>query len=132
MEENKEGFSYSYSAKEQDELKRIREKYAPPAEDKMQRLIKLDKSVGKKATAWAIAIGVIGAIIMGIGMSITMTDMGSYFFSSDELALTVGIIVGIVGMAIAACAYPIYTGIVKSERKRIAPEIIRITDELMK
>ena len=43
MENNNEnkGFQYTYSAKEQAELKRIREKYTPPteAEDKMERLI---------------------------------------------------------------------------------------------
>ncbi len=131
MEENKNTFSYSYSAKEQEELKRIREKYVSPKEDKMQTLIRLDKSVTQKATAWSIVVGVIGTLIMGAGMSIAMTTLADRFVS-ELVAMIVGIAVGIVGLAIAACAYPIYCGITKRERERIAPEILRLTDELMK
>lgn len=49
MEENKEVFSYTYSASQQAEIKGIREKYMPPTEeDKMERLRRLDRSVTKK------------------------------------------------------------------------------------
>ena len=67
--ENKE-FSYTYSAKEQAELKRIREKYTPPTEteDKMERLRRLDAGVTQKAQVLSLVFGVVGALILGLGM----------------------------------------------------------------
>ena len=131
-EEN--GFVYNYSTKEQAEVKRIREKYtsAPKAEDKMAYLRKLDASVTRTAQIVALIFGIVGAIILGFGMSIIMTDLSEFMGLSNDMAMIVGIIIGIVGGALASIAYPIYNVIVKRKRKKIAPEIIRLTDELMK
>lgn len=131
-EEN--GFVYNYSAKEQAEVKRIREKYmsAPKAEDKMAYLRKLDASVTRTAQIVALIFGIVGAIILGLGMSIIMTDLSEFMGLSNDMAMIVGIIIGIFGGALASVAYPIYNVIVKRKRKKIAPEIIRLTDELMK
>ena len=131
-EEN--GFVYNYSAKEQAEVKRIREKYmsAPKAEDKMAYLRKLDASVTRTAQIVALIFGIVGAIILGLGMSIIMTDLSEFMGLSNDMAMIVGIIIGIVGGALVSVAYPIYNVIVKRKRKKIAPEIIRLTDELMK
>ena len=136
MENNNEnkGFQYTYSAKEQAELKRIREKYTPSteAEDKMERLRKLDAGVTQKAQIVALVFGVIGALILGIGMSLCMSDFAEILGSYREMALIIGIPIGLFGGVLAALAYPMYNLIVKRERKKIAPEIIRLTDELMK
>lgn len=45
--ENHEAFQYTYSAKEQQEIKNIRQKYETPqqAEDKMAQLRRLDAAV---------------------------------------------------------------------------------------
>ncbi len=132
--ENKETFNYTYSAKEQEEIKAIRKKYAPKEEtiDKMEQLRRLDASVTHKATSASLVFGVIGALILGIGMSLAMTDIGKAVGLSVTLAMIVGILIGIVGIALVCVAYPLYNHIVKKERERIAPEIIRLTDELMK
>ena len=136
MENNNEnnGFQYTYSAKEQAELKRIREKYttSTEAEDKMARLRRLDASVTNTAQAVALVFGVIGTLILGCGMSLCMTDIGEILDLLGDMAMVVGIIVGIVGGILASLAYPIYNAIVKAKRKKLAPEIIRLTDELMK
>ena len=128
------GFSYRYSAKEQEELKRIREKYTPATEveDKMARLRRLDASVTQTAQAVALIVGVIGTLILGFGMSLCMTELGALLGSYSDMAMVVGIIIGIVGGFFASLAYPIYNVIVKSKRKKLAPEIIRLADELMK
>ena len=128
------GFTYTYSAKEQAELKRIREKYAASteAEDKMARLRRLDASVTNTAQAVAIALGVIGTLILGFGMSLVMTELGKIFGSYRDMSMVIGIIIGVVGGVLASIAYPIYNAIVKVRRKKLAPEIIRLTDELMK
>ena len=132
--QEKNGFSYTYSAKEQAELKRIRDKYtAPPgAEDKMTRLRRLDASVTNTAQAVAIVLGVIGTLILGFGMSLIMTDLSEILGLNGNVAMVIGIAVGIVGGIIASLAYPIYNAIVKAKRKKLAPEIIRLADELMK
>ncbi len=135
MEHNNEnkGFHYNYSAKEQAELKRIREKYAPPTEteDKMERLRRLDASVTKTAQAVALVFGIIGALILGFGMSLCMTELGEILGSLRDMAMVIGILVGVVGATLASLAYPIYNAIVKAKRKKLAPEILRLTDELM-
>ena len=128
------GFSYTYSAKEQAELKQIRDKYTKPTEveDKMARLRRLDASVTKTAQAVALVFGVVGALILGFGMSLIMTDLSEILGTYQTIALPLGIAIGIVGGALASLAYPIYNAIVKAKRKKLAPEIIRLADELMK
>ena len=130
---NKETFSYSYSAKEQAEIQNIRKKYEKPAEeDKMAQLRRLDASVHSKASAVSLAIGIIGALIMGFGMSLVMTDLNAILGAFSDMALFIGIPVGIVGIVLVCLAYPVYNRTVKKEREKIAPEIIRLADELMK
>ena len=128
------GFTYSYSAKEQAELKRIRDKYTAPTEveDKMTRLRRLDASVTNTAQAVALVFGVVGTLILGFGMSLVMTELAAELGILGNAAMVLGITVGIVGGILASLAYPIYNSIVKSKRKKLAPEIIRLTDELMK
>ncbi len=137
MENNnqeKDGFTYTYSAREQAELKRIRDKYTVPTEDedKMARLRRLDASVANTAQTVALVFGIIGTLILGFGMSLCMTDLGEILGPYSNLAMVIGIIVGVVGGILASLAYPIYNAIVKAKRKKLAPEIIRLTDELMK
>lgn len=121
--ENKETFSYTYSAKEQEEIKKIREKYVPKEADKMEQLRRLDARVTQKGTVISLVVGIIGTLILGTGMSMCMVW--------TEL-FVLGIIVGIIGIAAVSLAYPLYSYITKKEREKIAPEIIRLTDELMK
>lgn len=132
--QEKNGFSYTYSAKEQNELKRIRDKYTvqPESEDKMARLRKLDASVTGRARVIAITLGVIGVLVLGFGMSLIMTDFSAILGSYRDKAMIIGIAVGIVGAIIVSLAYPVYNVIVKARRRKIAPEIIRLTDELIK
>ena len=126
MEENhkSETFQYTYSAKEQEEVKRIRDKYLPKEEDKMAQLRKLDAGVSQKATMYSIMIGMIGTLILGIGMCCCMVWGGNLFVP--------GIVIGLIGMAATGAAYPIYSKILKKEREKIAPESLRLTEELMK
>ena len=132
--ENKETFHYIYSAKEQEEIKAIRKKYAAPeqTEDKMAQLRRLDAAVTQKATSVSLVFGIIGALFLGVGMSLTMTDLSKILGVNEMMAMVIGIVIGIVGIVLVSLAYPLYNRIVKKEREKIAPEIIRLTDELMK
>lgn len=126
------GFNYTYSAVEQDEIKKIREKYQPKVEDDMSKLRKLDAEVTNKATMNSLVIGIIGALIMGTGMSFVMTDLGAVFGLQGNTNIVVGIIVGLVGLILAGVAYPTYVKVLKIEREKAAPEILRLTEELIK
>ena len=130
----KETFNYTYSAKEQEEIKAIRKKYAvqEKTEDKMEQLRRLDGAVTQKATSVSLVFGVIGALILGMGMSLAMTDIGKIIGLLGGMAMLIGILIGIIGIVLVSVAYPIYNSIIKKEREKIAPEIIRLTDELMK
>lgn len=132
--QDQNGFSYTYSAKEQAELKKIREKYTPSTEeeDKMTRLRRLDASVTNIAQAVALAFGVIGALILGFGMSLIMTDLARALGLNGNMAMIIGIIIGVVGGILASLAYPVYNAVIKRRRQKLAPEIIRLADELMK
>ena len=123
-ENNNEVFAYSYSAREQEELRRIRKKYMPEEEDKMAQLRRLDASVTKKGETVSLIVGVISTLVMGIGMCCCMVWGGMWFVP--------GILIGLVGIAGVAAAYPLYSRITKKERQRIAPEILRLTEELLK
>ena len=130
MEKNQETFTYTYSAQQQEEVQNIRKKYLPPEEDKMEQLRKLHHFATQKAQVWALVLGVVGALIMGTGMSLVMTDIGAVVGLNN--ALIPGILIGIIGMIPVALAYPTYNRVLKKERQRIAPEILRLSDELMK
>ncbi len=127
--ENNEEFRFTYSAQQQKEVEAIRNQYLPKEADKLEQLRRLHAIPTQKAQAASLAAGITGALIMGSGMSLAMTDIGA---ALGNLALVLGIIVGISGMVLAALAYPLYNRVLKSHRAKIAPEILRLSDELLK
>lgn len=128
--QNQEPFQYTYSAKEQEELNKIRNKYMPKAESKLDQLHRLDAGVTRKATMLAIIVGSVGALLLGSGMSLAMTDIG-VSLGLGNFSMVCGITVGVAGMVLVGIAYPFYCQALKRERAKVAPEILRLTDELM-
>lgn len=122
MDQNEETFEYRYSAKQQEEIEAILRKYLPKEEDKMEQLRQMDKRVSRKGTIISIIIGVIGCLLLGIGMCCMMEWAGRWFVP--------GIIIGVIGIVMIALAYPLYERITKKERKKIAPLILKLADEL--
>ncbi len=118
--ENNDKFEYTYSAKQQSELENIRKKYLPQEESKMDRLRRLDESVTHPGTMISIIVGIVGTLIMGFGMCLCL----------EWSEFIPGVIIGVVGMVILAAAYPIYSKITQKQREKIAPEILRLTDEI--
>ena len=124
MENKEETFEYTYSAKQQQEIENIRKKYLPKEEDKMEQLRRLDRSATKKGTVVSIILGTVSALILGVGMCCTMVWPETLFIP--------GIIVGIIGIAGIAASYPLYRSITRRERKKLAPQILKLTEELSK
>ncbi len=119
---SKETFQYTYSPAQQAELKRIRAKYLPPEEDKMELIRRLDARVYNKACILALIVGILGAVIFGTGLSLCLVWQ-SYVW---------GVLLGVIGVVVCLPAYPIYVHVTKKERDKVAPEILRLTEELMK
>ena len=119
----KETFEYVYSAPEQDEIRKIREKYLTNKETKIDTLRGLDNSVTNRGRAVSISHGILFSLILGFGMSCCMVWSEHMFIP--------GIIIGCIGIVGILSAYPVYIRLVKKEREKIAPEILRLSDELM-
>lgn len=121
-------FEYTYSARRQQEVEAIRRAYLPREEDKLEVLRRLHAGPTRKARAAAIAVGTLGALLLGTGMSLCMTELGA---TLGGFAMGIGIAVGVAGIAAAALAWPLGRHILDRERRKIAPRILRLTDELM-
>lgn len=130
--ENNETFKMTYSAQQQQEIDQIRKKYMPQEQDKMEQLRALDAGVGRKATTVSLILGILGSLILGFGMCFIMTDIASILGPYEDHAMIIGIAIGVIGIIMVSIAYPVYHHILVKERKRIAPEILRLTEELMK
>lgn len=122
MQQNNEAFSYTYSAKQQEEVKRIRQKYVPDEENKLEQLRRLDESATRPGTLVSIVVGIVSALVMGVGMCCTM--VWTQFFVP-------GIFIGVVGMVGVGLAFPLYSTMTKRQRQKLAPEILRLSRELM-
>lgn len=135
MSDPKNTFEYTYSAKDKEEIKAIRSKYvtkAETADDKMAYLRNLDAGVERKAAVTSLIFGIVGLLIMGFGMSLFMSALGEALKISPSVATPVGVAIGVVGIVLVVLAYPVYGWVTKKERKRIAPEVLKLTEELMK
>lgn len=114
--------TYIFSSEQQNEILKIRQKYLPPAEDKMEQLRKLDKSVSHPGMITAIIICILGIVINGIGRTIVKAD--TFFLS--------GTLIAFAGLLLILLSYPVYRFITKKRRERIAPRILKLCEELLK
>ena len=111
-------------------VQKIRTQYTEKEQTGLDELKELDRKVKRPANVFAYVFGSIGAIIMGAGMSLVMTDIGGMVGISDPMIP--GIAIGVVGMLMAIINYPIYKGILGSRRKKYADKIIALSDKIMK
>ena len=91
----------------------------------MEQLRRLDASATKGATVVSLIFGIVGTLLMGVGMSCALIPAWEVYFIP-------GIVIGVLGISSIIAAYPIYTHVVKRKREKIAPEIMRLSDELLK
>ena len=89
----------------------------------MEQLRRLDADATKKGTLASLSVGIISCLVLGTGMSMAMVFDAKWFVP--------GIVVGCIGLIGVAAAYPLYLYVTKKERERIAPEILKLTDELL-
>ena len=121
MEEKK--FRYSYSPSRNEEVDRIAAKYTDTAEkhdSDFERLKKLDRQAERPGTFTAIAVGIIGVLVVGAGLSLMLTF--DHFIA--------GLIAGIIGLAIAAAATPVYREVTRHSREKYRDEILSLSEKI--
>ena len=115
-------FEYNYSAEKAKEVESIRRKYERPVEDKFEQLKALDRQAERRGLILSIAIGIVGTLILGTGMSIVMVGQSIYFVP--------GVIIGIVGMLAVIAAYPIYKRVTKKDREKVAGQVLALVKQI--
>lgn len=111
-------------------VQKIRSQYTEKESTELDALRELEAKVKRPANVFAYVFGSISTIIMGAGMSLVMTDIGTRVGLSDSMLP--GIIIGIAGMFMAIINYPIYKGIIGARRRKFADKIIAVSDKIMK
>ena len=111
-------------------VQKIRTQYTEKEHTNLDELKKLDSKVKRPANLFAYLFGSIGALILGSGMSLVMTDIGASVGISDPMIP--GIVTGIAGLLAVLINYPIYKRILNSRRQKYAGQIIALSDKVMK
>lgn len=119
---NENTFSYTYSAKENQEVLNIRKKYMPQEETKLDELKRLDNLVQSSGVMQALCAGIGGALVFGLGMCLAMEVIGQLIW--------LGVILGLIGMAGMLFAYPVYRKFFAKAKEQYAPRILQLTEEL--
>ncbi len=117
-------FSYQYSAERNKEVESIRKKYMPHEENKLDTLKRLDRRVQSAGTLEGLCLGVIGALVFGIGLC-----FGLDVFAG---AAWISVLFMIIGTLIMIPAYPLYRRMARKVREQLTPEILRLSDEIIK
>lgn len=122
--ENNRVFTYQYSATQNREVEHIRKKYLPREESKIEILRKLDNRVQSAGMIPSLCIGIVGVLIFGIGMCFGL----DVFAGADWLS----VLFCVIGATIMIPAYPVYRHIARKTKAELTPEILRLSDEIMK
>ena len=117
-------FNYTYSAARNKEVESIRNKYMPREESKFERLKKLDLRVQMAGTIESLCFGIVGALVFGIGMCFFLDVFAGVAWLSALFM--------IIGSLIMIPAYPIYRRIARKTKAELTPEILRLSEEIMK
>lgn len=120
MENNKNSFSYSYSAERHKEIQSIVSKYTDGTEDKFQKLKRLDEEVESTATAVSILYAIISVLVFGTGLSICLS------FGR----LITGSIVCVVGVIMLFFVSAVRKRILRIKRKLVRSKILRLAEEI--
>ena len=110
-------------------VQKIRTQYTEKQHTELDELKTLDAKVKRPANVFGYTYGTVGAVVMGAGMSLVMTDIGTIIGLAS--AVVPGVAVGVVGMAMALSTYPIYKRILGSRKKKYAPQILKLSEKLL-
>ena len=117
-------FSYNYSASGNKEAEAIRKKYMPHEKSKLKELKRLDSRVQRAGTIEGLCLGTAGALVFGIGMC--------FFLDVFAGAAWLTVLLMLLGTVMMIPAYPIYKKIAQKTKQALTPEILRLSEEIIK
>ena len=100
--------------------------YAPKDTSKVIALRKLDRKAKLPATIFTYTLGIIAALITGVGMCLSMNVIGS----GTTAMFVLGVIIGILGLIGMGINYPIYKKLLASGKQKYAFEIMELAKEI--
>ena len=100
--------------------------YAHKDDSKVIALRKLDARAKLPATVFTYAVGILSALIAGVGMCLSMNVIGS----GSMVSFVIGVIIGIVGLAGMGINYPVYKKMLAKGKKKYAFEIMELAKEI--
>jgi hypothetical protein len=115
-------FSYTYSARENQEVLRIRKKYLPQSESKLEELQRLDRTVQNSGVVESLCAGVGGCLIFGLGLCLAMEVIGHMVW--------LGVLLGLAGAAGMLAAFPLYRKFFNRAKAQYSPRILELAAEL--
>lgn len=115
-------FSYTYSAAANREVQEIRNRYMPREESKFEQLKRLDHKVQTSGISQSLAVGIIGFLLFGLGVCMTVQIVGE--------SVILGILLGLAGAIVMLFAYPVYRLIFRKTKEQLVPRILQLTCDL--
>ena len=103
----------------------IANEYAPKNASKVLALKKLDRKAKRKANIFAYTFGPLMALVLGVGMCLSMGVLGG-----GSVMMTAGIVVGVIGLIGVGVNYPIYRKLLESGKRKYAFEIVQLAKEI--
>lgn len=100
--------------------------YAPKDDSKVIALRKLDARAKLPATVFTYSVGMISALIAGVGMCLSMNVIGN----GSSVSFVLGVIIGLVGLAVMGINYPVYKKMLTRGKQKYAFEIMELAKEI--
>ena len=103
----------------------IANEYSVKNTSKVVALKKLDRKAKQPANIFAFTFGTIAALVLGLGMCLSMKVIGS-----GIAMFVLGIILGILGIVGVSVNYFIYKKILEKGKQKYGSDIIRLAKEI--
>ncbi len=107
-------------------VKEIKKSYQEEKNTKLDTLIALNKRVALPAYIFAYSFGIVASLILGLGMCLAMQVIGTGIG-----LMVLGIVIGVIGIAMVSVNYPIFKAILNARKKKYAEKIIALSDEIL-
>ena len=110
-------------------VEKIRDSYVAKEHKKtpVEELKALDRKVKNPGIVFAYIYGVLGSLILGTGMCFAM----DVFVLNSKLWLTIGVVIGIIGIIMVSTTYPIFLRIMNNRKAKYSSEILSKSDEIL-
>lgn len=104
----------------------IANEYSKKSASKVVALRKLDRQAKLPGNIFAYTFGVLSALVLGVGMCLSMQVLGD----GSVPMMVLGIATGLLGIAGVAVNYFIYKKILTKSKEKYAGDIIRLATEI--